>query len=92
MNPQLEKILIIGAPLLLRKLFRDNNVFRKIGLVLLLLMGGIWLFLQYPFDITQPSSSKNSAKSSQSAKNGQSADIRSLYDTQRFRSHGLNGR
>ncbi|MFK7816762.1 MAG: DUF3465 domain-containing protein [Gammaproteobacteria bacterium] len=82
MNPLLKKILIIGAPLLLRKLFRGNKVFKKTGLVLLLVMGGIWLFIQYPFTLTQPDVSANYPNDSQSEKIAQS-DIRSLYDAQR---------
>ncbi|MDH3607828.1 MAG: hypothetical protein OEQ24_01130, partial [Gammaproteobacteria bacterium] len=53
MYPLLKKIFIIGTPFLLQKLFRGKKIFRKIGLVLLLLIGGIWLFLQYPFNLNQ---------------------------------------
>lgn len=81
MNPQLEKILIIGAPLLLRKLFRGNNIFRKIGLVLLLLIGGIWLLFQNPFNLNQQVPRIGSPHEVESAKVEQS-DIRSLYDAQ----------
>lgn len=82
MNPLLKKILIIGAPLLLRKLFRGSQVFKKTGLVLLLVMGGIWLFIQYPFNLTQPDVGANYPNDSQSEKISQS-DVRSLYDAQR---------
>jgi hypothetical protein len=82
LNPLLKKILIIGVPLLLRKLFRGNKVFKKAGLFLLLLIGGLWIFLQYPFGQTQPDVGVNAPYDSQPEGVDQS-DIRSLYDAQR---------
>lgn len=82
MNPLLKKIFIIGTPFLLQKLFRGKKIFRKIGLVLLLLIGGIWLFLQYPFNLNQQVPGVGSPNEVESAKVDQS-DIRSLYDAQR---------
>lgn len=82
MNPLLKKILIIGAPLLLRKLFRGNKIFKKTGLVLLLVIGAIWLFIQYPFSLTQPDLGTHYPNDSLPEKVALS-DIRSLYDAQR---------
>ncbi len=81
MNLLIKKILIIGVPLLLRKLFRGNKVYKKIGLVLLLLIGGVWLFIQNPFNLTQPEVDANNPADSQSERVVQS-DIRSLYEAQ----------
>ena len=47
MNPLLKRILIIGAPLLIRRLFRGKEVFRKIGIVFLVLIAGLWLYSNY---------------------------------------------
>ncbi len=74
------KILMIGAPFLLRKLFRGNKIFKKIGLLLLVLIGGLWLYQQFPFDLTrQPS---NTSKSSNQSVKEERSHIRSLYDAQ----------
>ena len=91
MNPLLKKILIIGAPFLLRKLFRGKKIFRKIGLVLLLLIGGIWLFLQYPFNLNQQAPGVASPKEVETAKVEQS-DIRSLYRCATFWGYGIHRR
>ncbi len=72
----------MGAPFLLRKLFRGNKLFKYIGLVLLLLIGGVWVFFQYPFSLAEPEVGANYPSDSQSANVSQS-DIRSLYDAQR---------
>ena len=82
MNPLLKKILIIGAPFLLRKLFRGNKIFKKLGLVLLILIGGIWIFLQYPFNLSQQAPDVGSPNEIQLAGVEQS-DISSLFDEQR---------
>jgi hypothetical protein len=76
----LKKILIIGAPILLRKLFRDKKIFRKIGLVLLIVIGGIWLLVQYPFNVTQQAPATGSSAETVRV---EISDIRSLYDAQR---------
>ena len=81
MNPLLKKILIIAAPFFLQKLFQGNKVFKYFGLLLLVLIGGLWLFFQYPFNLTQQSTG-TSGNTAQSATVEQS-DIRSLYDAQR---------
>ncbi len=82
MIPLIRKILISGTPILLRKLFSGNNTYKKIAVALLFLIGGIWLFFQYPFSLTQPDTGANHPSDSQPAKVGQS-DIRSLYNAQR---------
>ena len=80
LNPLLKKILIIGAPILLRKLFRGKKIFRKIGLVLLVLIGGVWLLTQYSFNVTQKEPGTDSSSDTVSI---EQSDIRSLYDAQR---------
>lgn len=80
MNPLLKKILIIGAPFLLRKLFRGKKIFRKLGLVLLVLIGGIWLLVQYPFNVTQQAPGTDTSTETVRVED---SDIRSLYDAQR---------
>ncbi len=82
MNPLLKKILIIGAPFLLQKSFRGNKIFKKIGLVLLVLIGVIWVILQYPFNLTQQAPVVGSPDEIQLAGFEQS-DISSLFDAQR---------
>jgi len=72
----------MGAPLLLRKLFRGNKIFKKIGLVLLVLIGGIWVFLQYPFNLTQQAPGVGSPDEIQLA-GVELSDISSLFDAQR---------
>ena len=47
MSPLVKRILIVAAPLLLRKLFRGKKVFRKVGLVLLIMILGVWLYSNY---------------------------------------------
>ena len=80
MNPLLKKILIIGAPILLRKLFRGKKIFRKTGLILLIVIGGVWLLTQYPFNVTQQIPGTGSSSGTSSV---ELSDIRSLYDAQR---------
>lgn len=82
MHPQLKKILIIGAPILLRKLFRGGNFFKKFGIFLLVLIVGSWVYVQYQSTFTQQTPGAVSTKGNKSAQAEQS-DIRSLFDTQR---------
>ncbi len=77
----LKKILIIGVPLFLQKLLRGKKIYKNIGLLLFVLIGGLWLFLQYPFNLTQQSSGA-SENTTQSVK-VEYSDILSLYNTQR---------
>ena len=64
MNPLLKKILVIGAPILLRKLFRGNNILKKLGIALLALIAGVWLYSNFispslkDFDLVSPNASK----------------------------------
>ena len=80
MNPLLKKILMIGVPLLLRNLFRGNNMLKKIGLFLLILIGGVWVFLQYPFYQNQPDVDVPYGSPPEMV---DQSDIRSLFDAQR---------
>ena len=47
MNPFFKRILIIGAPLLIRRLFRGKKIFKNIGLILLVIIVGVWLYSNY---------------------------------------------
>ncbi|MEM7401062.1 MAG: DUF3465 domain-containing protein [Pseudomonadota bacterium] len=47
MSPLLKKILIIGAPIFLRQLFRGKNIYKKLGLTLSVLIAGVWLYSNY---------------------------------------------
>ncbi len=76
-------MLILGAPILLRKLFRGNKSFKKIGLLLLLIIGAVYLVTQYPFDsLPQQNPDVVDGKESGTVLSRQS-DIRSLYDSRR---------
>ena len=44
MDPLFKRILILGVPLLLRKLLRGKNIFKKLGLTLLVVIAGMWLY------------------------------------------------
>ena len=71
--------MIIGVPFLLRKLFRGKKIFKKLDFFLMVLIGGIWLFLQYPFNLTQQVPGTGPKNESETVKVEQS-DIRFLYD------------
>jgi len=71
---------MIGAPILLRKLFRGKLKFGKIGL-LLLVAGGVWFFLQNP-NLSKQIPGLGSPQVEDSVPAGQS-EIRPLYDAQR---------
>ena len=82
MNPQFKKILIIGAPILLRKLFRGKKIFQYIGLILLMLIAVSWLIAQYTFHLSDTNdSSELSSNQSESLSNEQPR-ISSLYEAQ----------
>jgi len=75
---------MIGAPILLRKLFRGKMKFGKIG-VLLLVGAGIWFFLQNP-NLSKLIPGLGSPQVEEAGTNPASvdqSDIRSLYDSQR---------
>ena len=76
MNPLLKRILIIGAPFLIQRLFRGKKVFRKIGIVLLALIAGLWLYSNY----LSPAH-KDSAVASYAAK-PEFSDVFGLYESQ----------
>jgi hypothetical protein len=80
LNPLFKKILIIGAPFLLRKLVRGKKIFRKLGLVLLVLIGGVWLIVQYPFNVTRQAPDTDASTETVRLER---SDISSLYDAQR---------
>ena len=77
----MKKILVIGAPFLIRKLFRGKKIFRKIGLILLVLIVGTWFLLQNPFKLGQPTQDDDRVVQDGTSSANQS-DIRALYDSQ----------
>lgn len=83
MNPLLKRILIMGAPILLRKLFRGNKSFKKLGIVALVIIGGAYLLTQYPFNSPTPQLPDVSGGSESGSVLSAQSDIRSLYDAQR---------
>ncbi len=86
MNPLLKKILILGAPILLRKLFRGKNNFRIAGLILLALIFGVWFFVQYPFGLNQQSSEQAAGgvhTNEAQLPSIEQSNIRSLFNEQR---------
>ncbi len=76
-------MLILGAPILLRKLFRGNKSFKKLGLVALLIIGGAYLLTQYPFNSATQQAPDVKGGSEPGSIFAQQSDIRSLYDSQR---------
>jgi len=79
LNPLLKKILIIGAPFLLRKLFRGNKIFKKIGLVLLVLVAGAWIYNSYILPTLNDSEVASPVAGDQSLSSG----IADLYKAQK---------
>jgi len=75
---------MIGAPILLRKLFRGRLKFGKIGL-LLIVGAGIWFFLQNPNLTKQIPGLGSPQVEDRGTTSGtvERSDIRSLYDAQR---------
>ena len=79
----LKRVLIIGTPILLRKLFRGKKVLQKIALVLLVIIGAVYLLTQYPFDsLEQKTPSSNDVNQANSGQFEQT-DIRSFFEAQR---------
>ena len=81
MNPLLKKVLIVAAPLIIRKLFRGKKIFKFLGLFLLGIIFVVWLFSQYGFtplfkNSDVPSATKPSQQSDLS-------DVRTLFEEQR---------
>ena len=82
MSPIIKRLLVIGVPVLLQKLFRGKKIFQKIGLILIVIIAGSWLLVQYPTIF--PGAKEPSAQSSNEIQAlPHETDIRSLYDTQR---------
>jgi len=91
MNPMLKRILILAAPFIVKKLLRGKKVFRYLGLVLLLLIGGFWLVSNQFFSsqnnpsVNFPEVSQPSVKlpKSTSEDDAELSDIKSLYESRR---------
>ena len=85
MSPLLKKILIAGTPILLRKLLHGNNVFRKTGLILFLLIVGVWFFTQFPVNLNEHHSEQVVGTDTNDVRlpSIEQSDIRSLFDAQR---------
>ncbi len=82
MSPQIKKILIIGVPILLRKLFRGKKIFQNIGLMLLVLIAVSWLIIQYPFIVSDTNESRESSSNQSEILSSEQSNISSLYDAQ----------
>ncbi len=85
LNPLIRKILIIAAPLILKKLFRGRggkSIFKFVGLFLLAIIFLIWLLSRIEFAPPFQDSDVPVSESKES-RQAESPDIRTLFEEQR---------
>ncbi len=82
MNPMLKRILILAAPFIVKKLLRGKKVFKYFGLILLLLIGGVWL-VSNQFFSSQDKPYVNLPENvpTDDARLAELSDIKSLYES-----------
>lgn len=83
MNRSLQKILVSLIPILISKLLRGKSVFKIIALLLLVLLGGAWIYFQFISSTSFEESRIPVSENSKEIPQEDPTDIRALFEAQR---------